>query len=74
MGHIVGSFGLKGWVKVKSFAESPDSLGVFPTWIVTTKEGAREMALEDFEVHSKGPVAKLAGIDDRDTADALRGA
>ncbi len=74
MGQIVGSFGLKGWVKVKSFAETPDSLGVFPTWIVNTKDGWRDIALEDFEVHSKGPVAKLAGIDDRDAADALRGA
>jgi len=74
MGQIVGSFGLKGWVKVKSFAETPDSLGVFPTWIVSTKDGWRDIALEDFEVHSKGPVAKLQGVDDRDAADALRGA
>jgi 16S rRNA processing protein RimM len=31
------------------------------------------MALEDFEVHSKGPVAKLAGCDDREGAERLRG-
>jgi len=74
MGEIVGAFGLKGWVKVKAFTETADSLGVFPTWMVQTKEGWRDMALQDFEVHSKGPVAKLAGCDDRDTADALRGA
>ena len=74
MGQVVGAFGLKGWVKVKSFTESPDSLAVFPRWLVGTKDGWREIALEDFEVHSKGPVAKLAGIDDRDAADALRGA
>ena len=30
--------------------------------------------MEDFAVHSKGPVAKLAGCDDRDAADAMRGA
>ncbi|HEX7466805.1 MAG TPA: ribosome maturation factor RimM, partial [Usitatibacter sp.] len=35
--------------------------------------GWREMALEDFEVHSKGPVAKLAGCDDREGAEKLRG-
>jgi 16S rRNA processing protein RimM len=58
MGQIVGSFGLKGWVKVKSFAESPDSLGVFPTWIVTTKEGAREMALA-FQSRTAGIVTGL---------------
>jgi 16S rRNA processing protein RimM len=74
MGQIVGAFGLKGWVKVKIFTEAPDSLGVFPTWMIGTKDGWRDIALEDFEVHSKGPVAKLAGIDDRDAADALRGA
>ena len=74
MGQIVGSFGVQGWVKVKSFAESAGALGDFPTWTLKTREGEREIALEDFEVHSKGPVAKLAGIDDRDAADALRGA
>ena len=74
MGQIVGAFGLKGWVKVKIFTEAPDALGVFPTWMIGTKDGWRDVALEDFEVHSKGPVAKLAGIDDRDAADALRGA
>jgi 16S rRNA processing protein RimM len=74
MGEIVGSFGLNGWVKVKVFTETAESLGVFPTWMVHTKEGWRDIALQDFEVHSKGPVAKLAGCDDRDAADALRGA
>ena len=37
------------------------------------KDGWREMVLEDFELHSKGPVAKLRGCDDREAADALRG-
>jgi 16S rRNA processing protein RimM len=74
MALIVGAFGLKGWVKVKAFTESPGALGAFPHWLVKTSAGWREMALEDFEVHSKGPVAKLAGCDGRDAADALRGA
>ncbi len=74
MGRVVGAFGLNGWVKVKVFTESADTLGTFPVWLVHFGESWREMALEDFEVHSKGPVAKLAGCDDRDAADALRGA
>jgi 16S rRNA processing protein RimM len=74
MGRVVGAFGLNGWVKVKVFTESADTLSTFPTWLVQAREGWREMALEDFEIHSKGPVAKLAGCDDRDAADALRGA
>jgi 16S rRNA processing protein RimM len=74
MGRVVGAFGLNGWVKVKVFTESADTLATFPVWLVQLGDSWREMALEDFEVHSKGPVAKLAGCDDRNAADALRGA
>ncbi len=72
MGRIVGSFGVAGWVKVKAFTESIDGLGDYARWIVRTHEGWRAMELEEFEVHSKGPVAKLSGCEDRNAADALR--
>jgi 16S rRNA processing protein RimM len=74
MGRMVGAFGVHGWVKVKAFTGAPAALGDFPVWTVRTSEGWREMALEDFELHSKGPVGKLSGCDDREGADALRGA
>lgn len=74
MGRAVGAFGVAGWIKVKPFTEAPEALGEFPVWLVRTAQGWREMALEDFELHSKGPVGKLAGCDDRDAADRLRGA
>jgi 16S rRNA processing protein RimM len=73
MGRIVGAFGVQGWVKVKTFTEAPEALGEFPVWLVRAREGWREMPLEEFEVHSKGPVARIAGCVDRGTADALRG-
>src|SRR5579862_5038850 len=73
MGRIVGSFGIAGWVKVKAFTESAEGLGEYGEWIVRTHEGWRAMELEEFEVHSKGPVAKLGGCNDRDAADAMRG-
>jgi 16S rRNA processing protein RimM len=73
MGRIVGAFGIQGWAKVKVFTEAPGTLGEFASWLVHTREGWREVPLEDFEVHSKGPVAKLAGCADREAADALRG-
>jgi len=73
MGRIVGPFGLQGWLKVKTFTEAPDGLGEFNRWLVGAREGWREMAIEDFKVHSKGPVAKLAGCDDREGAERLLG-
>lgn len=73
MGRIVGPFGVQGWVKVKAFTGSPERLGEFASWLVQTPEGWRDMRVEEFEVHSKGPVAKLAGCDDRDGIGKLRG-
>ena len=73
MGRIVGPFGVQGWLKVKTFTRERASLGDFPSWLVRTPEGWREMVLDGFEVHSKGPVAKLAGCDDREGAERLRG-
>ena len=73
MGRIVGPFGVQGWLKIKAFTEAPDALGEFPRWLVGSREAWREMPIEDFEVHSKGPVAKLSGCVDREGAERLRG-
>ena len=73
MGRLVGPFGVKGWMKVKTFTERPEALGEFERWQVQAPDGWREMPLEGFEVHSKGPVAKLAGCDDREGALRLNG-
>ena len=74
MGRIVGAFGVQGWLKVNPFTESPAGLAQFKRWIVRARSGWHEMGVEDFALHSKGPVAKLAGCDDREAADKLRGA
>ena len=74
MGRILGPFGVKGWVKVKTFTAEPDALAEFDRWLLHAKAGWREAEIEGFEVHSKGPVAKIAGCDDREGALALGGA
>jgi len=73
MARIVGAFGIKGWVKVKAFTAVPGALGAHRRWLVGTPGDWREIAIEDFAVHSRGPVAKLAGCEDREGADRLRG-
>ena len=73
MGRVVGPFGVKGWIKVKPFTESPGALGDFASWVVGGADGWSELALEDFELHAKGPVGKLERCDDREAAERLRG-
>lgn len=74
MGRVVGAFGVQGWIKVKAYTERPEGLGGYASWMLRTHEGWREMALEGFELHSKGPVARLAGCADRTAAEKLAGA
>ena len=74
MGRIVAAIGIKGWVKLKTFTADPEGLDEFAEWVVRTPEGWRYLALEEFAVRPNGTAAKLAGCDDRDAAERLRGA
>jgi len=74
MGRVVAAVGIRGEVRVKTFTEGPEGLAKYKRWVVSTKEGLREMVLEGFALRPNGTVAKLAGCDDRDAAERLRGA
>jgi 16S rRNA processing protein RimM len=73
MGRLLGAFGIQGWVKVKTFTETPESLGTHPTWWIRGKSGWRSAALQEFKVRPAAITAKLEGIDDRTAAELLRG-
>ena len=73
MGRILGPFGIQGWIKLKTFTESPDGLAGHPSWWLRTRQGWRSAGLEEFRVRPAAVSAKLEGVDDRDAAEALRG-
>ena len=73
MGRIAAPFGIKGWVKVQPFSEDPGTLMDFESWRVGRGEQQTHYSVETVQDHGKALVAKLAGIDDRDAAYALRG-
>ncbi len=73
MGRIAAPFGIKGWVKVQSYTEDPGTLMDFESWRVGRGEQQMHYSVEAVQDHGKALVAKLAGIDDRDAAFALRG-
>ncbi len=73
MGRIAAPFGIKGWVKVQSFADNPATLMEFESWRIGRGEQHTHYRVETVQEHSNTLVAKLAGIDDRDAAYALRG-
>ncbi len=73
MGRVAGAFGVQGWIRMKPYTERPDGLAGYASWVLRTAAGWREMALEEFELHAKGPVARLAGCADRSAAQGLAG-
>lgn len=73
MGRIAAPFGIKGWVKVQPYSEDPGTLMDFESWRVGHDEQQTHYTVETVQDHGKALVAKLAGIDDRDAAYALRG-
>ncbi len=73
MGRIAAPFGIKGWVKIQPYSEDPGTLMDFVSWRVGRGEQQAHYTVGIVQDHGKALVAKLAGIDDRDAAYALRG-
>jgi 16S rRNA processing protein RimM len=74
MGRVIGAQGILGWVKIKTYTESVDSLVDYPIWwLGDEKHPWCEISVDAFAVHSKGLVAKFPGSNDRTTAEKYKG-
>jgi 16S rRNA processing protein RimM len=77
LGKIVGAYGVQGWVRVHPFADDPQAWSRLPTWWLgqedAVPESWRETAVTRGRVHLGALVAQLAGVADRDAAEALKG-
>jgi 16S rRNA processing protein RimM len=75
MGEIVGSYGVRGSLKVRPFTESPDALLAYPAWWVKPARGGTwtEYARTDGRLHSGMLVVALAGVGTREAALGMKG-
>ena len=73
MGRITGAFGIRGWVKIQSYTETPESLTAYREWWVEDGGGWQARTVEEVEVHAQSVVARFAGCADRDEAARYRG-
>jgi len=71
LGVITGAHGVRGEVKVRPFTAEPDALDAYGE--VEDAPGRRRFALTVTRVSAKGVICRIAGVDDRDAALALRG-
>ncbi|EED36614.1 16S rRNA processing protein RimM [Luminiphilus syltensis NOR5-1B] len=76
---IAGVYGIKGWVKLRLFVEDPDTLAQLEQLEISppAKEPggqgtSRPVVIDSVRKQGRGTVAHIVGIDDRDSAEALR--
>ncbi|WP_407352223.1 ribosome maturation factor RimM [Luteimonas sp. R10] len=75
LGRIHGAFGVRGELKLESFADPPERIFRYQPWLLRDAHGReRELSGAHGRETAKGIVARFPDIDDRDAADALRGA
>lgn len=69
IGKVSGCFGVKGWLKIFSYTEPRVNITSYSDWIVN------DVAFKSVESKQNGKliVAKLKGIDDKETAFTLIG-
>jgi len=82
MGRIVAPYGIYGWLKIQPETETIDSLLDYTEWWLgrddnSTQPGIKNMPWQKFvvetaKIHVNTLLVKLQGIDDRDTALALK--
>jgi 16S rRNA processing protein RimM len=68
MGRVAGSYGIRGWLKVAPSAGGAEALAAAKEWWI----GADAYRVEEAKVHGATVVAKLASLQTREQALALK--
>lgn len=71
LGEISGVHGIRGDILVRTYTATPEAIANYGP--LTNATGAKAYSLTIVRVTDKGVVARIAGISDRTTAEALRG-
>lgn len=73
MGQVSAPYGIKGWIKVRPYTETMDSLLDFPVWWLGGEGGWQESRVLEAHVHGKSIVADIEASRDRSAAEKLKG-
>jgi 16S rRNA processing protein RimM len=72
VGKIGAPYGVKGWVKITSYTETPSGIFEYAPWLLNQDGRLQELKVDQWREHNKGLIAKLDGVDDRDAVDRLK--
>lgn len=71
LGRILGPHGVRGEVVIRTFTAAPESIAAYGS--LCDETGARAVTIESVRATAKGTIARLAGVSDRNAAEALKG-
>lgn len=81
VGRILDAWGIKGWFRVLPYSAAPEALFSSKRWYLQPAEvgektfsGVAKLAIKESKSHSDSVVACAHEVNDRSTADLLRGA
>ena len=75
MGALGSSFGVKGWMKVRSFTSQPENLFDYSPWFIRQRGMEwREVQVEEYRPHGNGFIVKLDVASTPEEAKAYAGA
>lgn len=66
MGRFGAPFGIKGEIKIQSYAEPPENLCEYENWYLQTDDGIEKLKILTARYQAPSIIAKIAGIHDRD--------
>jgi len=85
LGEITGHFGVKGWIKVKSFTRPPDSILTYKSWWLSPRlkrlgkhsdpnlDQRSVFKVAEGRAQGRNLIVRLEGISNRDAAEPLIG-
>ena len=74
MGQVIAPFGIKGWLRIRSFTDEIDGLANYSQWWLRLDAGWKMFELAESNVGNKGLTARLKEIEDRTQAEKLSNA
>ena len=72
-GKIGGCYGVKGWVKIRSFTDPQENLLDYENLFIKNDNAIEPLTFDRGCIHGKGLIAHIDGVDDRERADQFRG-
>jgi 16S rRNA processing protein RimM len=73
LGKVGAVYGIKGWLKIHSFTDETEAILDYFPWSLKLGNKTQTVEITDWRKHNKILIVKVAGIDDRDDAQAFVG-